>query len=253
MVNAIESRVPEPIRYKGHGQLESASPSSSVGHVVLHELRHVHEFHARAEQERRAILHEDVDIQFAFVDGQLVAIAGRATAVMGPPGSAETHDVPAAASRRKEALPPQDSSPRGDDRTHSIHFDGDTFSTRIARTGQTDNNVEAKLREIKQEKEQLQAQGVSAAAGSGDASGDSQAVRDALKLRELERREAQLEIEHQQLHHREAMREAGLPENVTQTLLDAVLKSSQVAGKFAAARYGGGEGEGENPLLNLLV
>ncbi len=64
------------ILYKGHGKIESASESSSVMHVISHELEHVAEFKAQANRDEVQIRSIDMQIHFEFRDGRLVAVGG---------------------------------------------------------------------------------------------------------------------------------------------------------------------------------
>ncbi len=64
------------ILYKGHGKIESASESSSIMHVISHELEHVAEFKAQANRDEVQIRSIDMQIHFEFRDGRLVAVGG---------------------------------------------------------------------------------------------------------------------------------------------------------------------------------
>jgi len=64
------------ILYKGHGKIESASESSSILHVISHELEHVAEFKAQANKDEVQIRSIEMQIHFEFRDGRLVAVGG---------------------------------------------------------------------------------------------------------------------------------------------------------------------------------
>lgn len=69
------------ISYKGHGMIEHATSSNSIGHVVNHELRHLAEFESRAKTRNLEIVKEDITLRYQFIDGKIVAVGGKATAV----------------------------------------------------------------------------------------------------------------------------------------------------------------------------
>ena len=70
------------ISYKGHGQIETASKTNSIGHVVAHENRHIKHYRDYAQFHDKEIVRENISITYAFIDGKLVAVAGKATAAM---------------------------------------------------------------------------------------------------------------------------------------------------------------------------
>lgn len=78
----ISNNVPQKIQYRGHYGIESAAPSTSTGHVVLHESRHIREFKAEAAMEGKEVINEQIRIQYEFRDGKLVAVSGEATALI---------------------------------------------------------------------------------------------------------------------------------------------------------------------------
>lgn len=67
----------ESLYYIGHGQLESAPASTSVLHVISHELGHVAEFKSEAIRDRAEIRSLNMKIHYEFRDGKLVAVAGK--------------------------------------------------------------------------------------------------------------------------------------------------------------------------------
>lgn len=80
-VGAIQSAVLErprdtSVKYVGHGQLESSPQSTSVLHVISHELGHVAEFKSEAIRDKAEIRSIDVSIKYEMRDGKLVAVAG---------------------------------------------------------------------------------------------------------------------------------------------------------------------------------
>ncbi|MCE9499673.1 MAG: hypothetical protein K8R21_04115 [Leptospira sp.] len=64
------------LNYIGHGQLESSPASTSVMHVISHELGHVAEFKAEAIRDNADIRSLDVKIDYEFRNGKLVAVSG---------------------------------------------------------------------------------------------------------------------------------------------------------------------------------
>ncbi len=75
-INPSSTLLDSEILYKGHGKIESASESSSVMHVISHELEHVAEFKAQANRDEVQIRSIDMQIHFEFRDGRLVAVGG---------------------------------------------------------------------------------------------------------------------------------------------------------------------------------
>ncbi|EMJ98066.1 hypothetical protein [Leptospira alstonii] len=71
----------ESLHYIGHGQLESAPSSTSVLHVISHELGHVAEFRSEAMRDRAEIRSLNMKIHYEFRNGKLVAVSGETEAV----------------------------------------------------------------------------------------------------------------------------------------------------------------------------
>ncbi|AJR12732.1 hypothetical protein [Leptospira interrogans] len=71
----------ESLYYIGHGQLESAPASTSVLHVISHELGHVAEFKSEALRDRAEIRSLNMKIHYEFRNGKLVAVAGETEVV----------------------------------------------------------------------------------------------------------------------------------------------------------------------------
>ncbi len=76
-MGGVES-VPPLMSFRGHGGTDAVHPSASIGYVVSHELGH------KAAAELKAIAaggraEVDIEIQFAIVNGRLVATGGSAT------------------------------------------------------------------------------------------------------------------------------------------------------------------------------
>lgn len=67
------------IVYKGHGKIESAPESSSILHVISHELDHVAEFKSEAVRDELEIRNLGMEIHFEFRNGRLVAVGGKTT------------------------------------------------------------------------------------------------------------------------------------------------------------------------------
>jgi hypothetical protein len=111
-INAVSRFRPEIISYKGHGQIERATKSGSVGHVLLHELRHKLEFEAQARREGKRIVREDIDINFAFRDGTFVAVSGKTTVATAP----KKDDVTTAPLSDEDRQPHPGESPSDEDR-----------------------------------------------------------------------------------------------------------------------------------------
>ncbi len=61
--------------------IEHATSSNSIGHVVNHEQRHLGEFERRAEAHNLEVIKEDITIRYQFIDGKIVAVGGKATAI----------------------------------------------------------------------------------------------------------------------------------------------------------------------------
>ncbi|RHX87655.1 hypothetical protein [Leptospira stimsonii] len=71
----------ESLHYIGHGQLESSPASTSVLHVISHELGHVAEFRSEAMRDRADIRSLNMKIHYEFRNGKLVAVSGETEAV----------------------------------------------------------------------------------------------------------------------------------------------------------------------------
>ncbi|MBM9579075.1 hypothetical protein JWG45_18160 [Leptospira sp. 201903070] len=71
----------ESLHYIGHGQLESAPASTSILHVISHELGHVAEFRSEAMRDRADIRSLNMKIHYEFRNGKLVAVSGETEAV----------------------------------------------------------------------------------------------------------------------------------------------------------------------------
>jgi hypothetical protein len=69
------------ISYRGHGMTEHATSSNSIGHVVNHELRHLAEFESRAKARNLDVIKEDITLRYQFIDGKIIAVAGKATMI----------------------------------------------------------------------------------------------------------------------------------------------------------------------------
>ena len=87
MVGSVESYTgPTYISYHGHGQIERAATNSSLIHVDAHERRHITSYYRKAlalgAEVKNPRIHYDVE----FRDGKLVAVGGKATAlIISPP------------------------------------------------------------------------------------------------------------------------------------------------------------------------
>ncbi|MBM9499310.1 hypothetical protein JWG44_03485 [Leptospira sp. 201903071] len=71
----------ESLHYIGHGQLESSPASTSILHVISHELGHVAEFRSEAMRDRADIRSMNMKIHYEFRNGKLVAVSGETEAV----------------------------------------------------------------------------------------------------------------------------------------------------------------------------
>jgi hypothetical protein len=70
------------ISYQGHGMIEKATKTNSIAHVINHENRHINEFKDYARFHNKEISQENITINYQFIDGKIVAVAGKATAVL---------------------------------------------------------------------------------------------------------------------------------------------------------------------------
>lgn len=66
----------ETIHYRGHGKLDSSPASTSVLHVISHELDHVAEYKAEAVRKGADIRDINVKIRYEIRDGKMVAVGG---------------------------------------------------------------------------------------------------------------------------------------------------------------------------------
>ncbi|MFB5650775.1 hypothetical protein ACE5IS_09035 [Leptospira wolffii] len=107
-LGVIQSSLPErpkdtSVQYIGHGQLESSPQSTSVLHVISHELGHVAEFRNEAIRDRAEIRSMEVSIHYEMRDGKLVAVAGetRATTVKKSEEESPKHSETSSSSHSK--------------------------------------------------------------------------------------------------------------------------------------------------------
>jgi hypothetical protein len=70
------------INYQEHGMIEKATLTDSIAHVINHENRHIDEFEDYARFHNKDIVSENITISYKFIDGKIVAVAGKATALM---------------------------------------------------------------------------------------------------------------------------------------------------------------------------
>lgn len=103
----------ESLHYIGHGQLESAPASTSVLHVISHELGHVAEFRSEAMRDRAEIRSLNMKIHYEFRNGKLVAVAGETEAVTAKKEEPHSRNV------IDSSLQKSDSSSRDADQTSS--------------------------------------------------------------------------------------------------------------------------------------
>ncbi|MCB1159753.1 MAG: hypothetical protein H7A25_00195 [Leptospiraceae bacterium] len=68
--------------YFGHGKLESSPSTSSILHVLSHELDHVAEYRAKAARENAVIHSLDIKVDYEIRDGMLVAVSGETSVTM---------------------------------------------------------------------------------------------------------------------------------------------------------------------------
>lgn len=87
------------IHYIGHGQLEKSAASTSVLHVIGHELDHVAEFKSKAIRDRAEIRSLDMKIDYELRDGKMVAVGGKTTIT-----TTEPSDIPTSKTAKK-AIP----------------------------------------------------------------------------------------------------------------------------------------------------
>ncbi len=73
------------IHYIGHGLLEKSPASTSVMHVIGHELDHVAEFKSKAIRDKAEIRSLDVKIDYELRDGKMVAVGGKTTVTTSEP------------------------------------------------------------------------------------------------------------------------------------------------------------------------
>lgn len=71
----------DTIHYIGHGQLEKSPASTSIMHVIAHELDHVAEFKSQAIRDKAEIRNLDVKIDYEFRNGKVVAVGGETSVI----------------------------------------------------------------------------------------------------------------------------------------------------------------------------
>lgn len=68
--------------YAGHGKLESSFSFNSIAHVMSHELGHVNELRNEAFILDGNLKYLNIDIDYAFQDGKVVAVSGKTTGII---------------------------------------------------------------------------------------------------------------------------------------------------------------------------
>lgn len=74
----------ETVYYVGHGKLEKSPASTSVMHVISHELDHVAEYKSKAVRDHLDIRSLDMKIDYELRNGKLVAVGGETTVTAEP-------------------------------------------------------------------------------------------------------------------------------------------------------------------------
>jgi len=83
MVDGIDSYAgPNYIRYHGHGQIERAAANNSLAHVDAHERRHITSYYRKALALGAQVKNPRIHYNVEFRDGKLVAVGGKATALI---------------------------------------------------------------------------------------------------------------------------------------------------------------------------
>ncbi len=111
------------VQYIGHGQLESSPQSTSVLHVISHELGHVAEFRNEAIRDRAEIRSLEVSIHYEMRDGKMVAVAGetRATTVKKPEKeTSKTQELETSNSNSNEDKKPEANEAKNPGRSNMI-------------------------------------------------------------------------------------------------------------------------------------
>jgi len=83
------------IQYIGHGQLEKSPASTSIMHVISHELDHVAEFKSQAIRDKAEIRNLDIKIDYEFRNGKLVAVGGETSVITEAKQQTSKRAVPA--------------------------------------------------------------------------------------------------------------------------------------------------------------
>lgn len=93
------------VSYKGHGMIEKATLTDSIGHVVAHENRHIQHYRSYAQFHDKEIVSEDISVRYAFIDGKLVAVAGKATAIMRDEDESNRDSIRVNSAEKAQAMP----------------------------------------------------------------------------------------------------------------------------------------------------
>ncbi|TGM08949.1 hypothetical protein EHQ76_03095 [Leptospira barantonii] len=103
----------ESLHYIGHGQLESSPASTSILHVISHELGHVAEFRSEAMRDSAEIRSLDMKIHYEFRNGKLVAVSGetQATTVKKSEDSPRKNEITPQENSIKEESPKKEEKP----------------------------------------------------------------------------------------------------------------------------------------------
>ena len=83
------------IQYIGHGRVESSPSSTSIMHVISHELDHVAEFKSQAIRDKAEIRSLDMKIDYEYRKGKLVAVGGETSVITEAKQQTSKRAVPA--------------------------------------------------------------------------------------------------------------------------------------------------------------
>ncbi len=80
-LSSQKPRENDTIQYIGHGRVESSPSSTSIMHVIAHELDHVAEFKSQAIRDSAEIRSLDIKIDYEFRNGRLIAVGGETSVI----------------------------------------------------------------------------------------------------------------------------------------------------------------------------
>lgn len=237
------------LAYKGHGQIEHASSNASVGHVMSHELRHLREFENKARAEGKEIRNKQIHVDFEFRNGRLVAVSGKATALL-----VDKKDKGGGILEKEEPFTTSKDRPTNIPENHvdtkgSVKIDAPEVNKRqkisqlMTAKIKIDNRLQAIEREQKEVEENKQDREEGTVAGP-----------EFLRKAHLKQKEYILKLKEQRVESSLQKLEAQRLAELQQDMLKGIIQSQRAAAGLLQTIYGAGSPEGstQNGILENL-